>query len=164
MSLEEIKPEVPDPPKQVTEQPTETPVYRVFSESMSDNINELAGALALAQGEMNNAPKSKQGYGYKYAPIDVITDIVRPALSKNKLALIQTHELIRGTSPSMVTHTTLMHTSGQYHKSSIELPLQPMKQLSASQVAGIGMSYGRRYALQSLFLIAAEEDIDGNAK
>ena len=138
-------------------------VYRIFDESHSNSIGELAGALAKAQGAMTNNIKNAQGYGYKYGTLDTLTDIARPALSVNGLAIIHTHELVKSsTAPSVVTHTTLMHESGQWHKSSIELPIKAMKQLSPAQIIGIVCTYGRRYTLQSLCLIASEEDTDGN--
>jgi len=161
MSLEEIKPEVPDPPKQVTEQPVEASDYRVFNESMSDTIGDLAGALAAAQGAMSNGIKAKQGYGYKYMELGTLIDIARPALAANNIAIIQTHELIKGTAPSVVTHTTVLHNSGQWHKSSIELPIKVMPQLSQAQMVGVNCSYGRRYSLQAICLIASEDDTDG---
>ena len=138
--------------------------YRIFNESMSDTIGALGGALAKAQGAMSNGAKGKQGYGYKYMELGVLTDIARPALAANSIAVIQTHELVKGKAPSVVTHTTLIHESGEWHKSSIELPIQPMKQLSASQIIGIACTYGRRYSLQSLCLVASEYDTDGTPK
>ncbi len=136
------------------------PVYRIFNESHSENIGELGGALAKAQGLMSNGTKDKQGYGYKYMTLSALTDISRPALSSNELAIIQTHELVKGEVPSVATHTTLMHSSGQWHKSTIELPIAVMKGLSPSQMVGVVCTYGRRYALQAICFIAADEDTD----
>jgi len=138
--------------------------YRIFSENMSEAIGDLAGALALAQGAMSNGSKDKQGYGYKYMELGTLIDIARPALAKNGIAIIQTHELVKGAAPSVVTHTTVMHSSGQWHKSSIELPIKVMPQLSQAQMVGVNCTYGRRYALQSICLIASEDDVDGNIK
>lgn len=145
--------------KQVVE-----PVYRVFGETMSTEIGELAGAMAAAQGAMSNGAKDKQGYGYKYMTLNTLIDICRPALSKNNLAIFQSHELIKGISASVVTHTTLVHQSGQWYKSSLEIPVSAMKGLSAAQCLGVVASYGRRYSLQSICLVASEEDTDGAAK
>lgn len=143
----------------------EAPIPRKFEESRSDNIGELAGGLSKAQGAMSNGTKDKQGYGYKYMTLDALTDIIRPTLAANGLAIIQTHEFVKSvTTPSVVTHTTLMHESGQWFKSSIELPIKPMQQLSPAQIIGVNCTYGRRYALQALCLIAAEDDTDGSSK
>ena len=154
-AITEVEEKVPEVPEVVT--------YRTFGESMSNEIGELAGALAKAQGEMSNGAKDKQGYGYKYMELSTLIDIARPALSKNNVAIIQTSELVRGTSPSVVTHTTVMHSSGQWHKSAIELPIKVMPQLNPAQMIGVNCSYGRRYALQAICLIASE-DSDGTIK
>jgi len=142
----------------------EVPIYRVFSESMSENIGDLAGALAKAQGEMQNGIKGKQGYGYKYMELGALLDIARPALAKNNIAILQSNELVKGVAPSVVTHTTVMHSSGQWHKSSIELPIKVMPQLSPAQMIGVNCTYGRRYAIQAICLSASEEDSDGTVR
>jgi len=149
------------PEEQVKGELQEKIEYMVFGESMSENIGELAGALALSQGAMLNGSKDKQGYGYKYMTLGNLTDIARKPLSDNGIAVIQTHQLIRGRNPSVVTHTTVMHSSNQWHKSSLELPITIMKQLSQAQMIGVAATYGRRYALQAVCMIASEEDTDG---
>ncbi len=163
MSLEEaIQPDTKDTDIKVPEAQKDVSTgYRIFNESMSENIGQLAGALALAQGMMSNGPKAKQGYGYKYMELGILVDIARPALSANGIAVIQTHELIKGTAPSVVTHTTIMHESDQWHKSSIEIPIKIMSNLSQAQMIGVCATYGRRYSLQALCLIASEDDTDG---
>lgn len=133
---------------------------RFFSESMSNEIGELAGALAKAQGLMINGSKDKQGFGYKYMTLGNLTDIARPALSSNGIAILQTHELVKGEKPSVITYTTVMHSSGQWHKSALELPIKVMNQLSQAQMVGVNCTYGRRYALQAICMIAAEDDQD----
>lgn len=152
---------IPEPPVAI---PTMAPVPRLFPESHSESLGNLALALSKAQGAMSNGSKDKQGYGYKYMELGTLVDIARPALAANELAIIQTHELAKGTAPSVVTHTTIMHSSGEWHKSSIELPIKPMPQLTPSQLVGIGATYGRRYALQSICLVASDEDTDGTSK
>ena len=154
--LEEIDKPIPKPIK--------TLKYRVFNETWSPTIGKLAEALSKAQGAMSNGLKQKQGYGYKYMELSTLIDIVRPALSKNGLAVIQTHELIKGTNPSLVTHTSLIHNSGEWMKSSLEMPIKAMPQLSPAQNLGCVASYGRRYSLQALCLIASEEDTDASLK
>lgn len=136
-------------------------VYRIFSEKWSEKRGNLALALAKAQGECKNASKSKDGYNYKYAPLDSLTDIIREPMTKNELSVVQSHELVKGDNPSVVTHTTLMHSSDEWYTSSIELPIKNMPQLTPAQMIGVNCTYGRRYALQALFLITGEEDTDG---
>ena len=129
--------------------------------SMSENIGNLAGALAKAQGGMNNGAKDKQGYGYKYMELGAITDIIRPNLAANGLSVVQSHELGNNQNPGVYVHTALLHESGEWLRNSLRIPLTMMKQLSPAQMIGVCMTYGRRYALQSLFMIASEDDTDG---
>ncbi len=128
-------------------------------ETMSSEIGELAGAMAKAQGAMSNGTKDKAGYGYSYLELSAVLDIVRPALSANGLSVIQTHELNRlARKPSVITHTTVMHSSGQWMKSSLDIPIHEMKQLSVAQMLGVCMTYGRRYSIQALCMIAGEDN------
>lgn len=138
-----------------------TTYHRNFVEDRSQDIDKLAEALAKAQGEMVNGTKNKQGYGYKYMDLSTLIDIAKPALSKNDLAIIQSHELLKGTLPSVVTKTTLLHASGQWYSTYLELPIKVMPQLSQAQMVGVACTYGRRYTLQAMCLVAAEEDTDG---
>jgi hypothetical protein len=138
--------------------------YRTFPESHSPTLGALGEALAKAQGLATNGVKDKQGFGYKYMTLSNLIDIARPALSTNGLAVIQSHELVRGTNPSVVTYTTLIHSSGEWFKSAIELPIKVMNNLSQAQMIGVNCTYGRRYALQAICLICAEEDTDASSK
>ena len=131
----------------------------------SDNIGQIASALANAQGVMINGVKSKSGYGYKYMPLDDLINIVRSPLSSNKIALIQTNDLNKtGNAPTVIITTLLMHESGEWIKTELEIPIHNMKQLTKAQMIGVASTYGRRYSIQSMCLIASEEDTDGTIK
>lgn len=148
--------------------PVEIPkekTFRCFDEKMSDEIGALALALSKAQGAMTNPKKDTAAHNYKYATLDQIIDIARGPLSDNELAVIQTHELnLNNSTPSVVTHTTLVHSSGQWHKSSLELPIEKGKMTNKAQAFGVSASYARRYAMQALLLMMAEVDTDGTSK
>src|SRR5688572_29873088 len=94
----------------------------------SDTIAELAGALAKAQVELQNPPKSliaylepgqdgSPGQAYRYAPLSAGLDIVRKALGQHGIAVLQTTELDLGADTLMLT-TTLAHASGEWLASS----------------------------------------------
>ena len=167
--MDEPKNDVEKEIEKIEEKPTPTAakveaVARVFNEQMSEDIGNLAGALAKAQGEMTNGVKGKEGYGYKYMELGSLIEIARPALSKNEIALYQSHEFISKAKPTVVTHTTIMHSSGEWMKNSLEIPITIMKQLTPAQMIGVASTYGRRYALQAVCLIASEDDTDGTVK
>jgi len=121
----------------------------------SEQIGELAAALAKAQGEMENAPKSSRNpfFNSKYADLAGILNMVRPCLSKNGIAVIQ-HPSFEGGSVSV--QTFLVHSSGQWVSSSISAPVAK----SDAQGIGSATTYCRRYALSAIAGIAQEDDDD----
>lgn len=124
----------------------------------SESINELAGALAKAQGEIVNAAKSVDNtfFKSKYADLAACIDASRSALSKNGLSVVQYTDY-DAADQWMVTQ--LMHASGQWMKS--YYPIRPIK--NDPQGMGSAITYARRYAYCAIVGVAAEgEDDDGN--
>jgi hypothetical protein len=130
----------------------------------SEQINELATALAKAQGEMKAALKNalnpafkRQGEtgGTKYAALPDVFEAAR-VLSKHGLSFVQPASVAE--DGAVTVETMLMHSSGQWL--SEKLSLRP--QANTPQGIGSAMTYGRRYGLSSLVGIAADEDDDGN--
>ena len=82
----------------------------------SETINELAAALAAAQGEMQNAAMSAENPHFKsrYADLAAIRNATIPALSKNGLSILQA---MSTNSSEMLLTTRLMHSSGQWIES-----------------------------------------------
>jgi hypothetical protein len=122
----------------------------------SEQINELAKALAAAQGEMKNATLNKVNphFKSKYADLAMIRDTVTPALSKHGIAVVQGTDTEENT---IVVFTRLIHSSGQWIESRFPIPYDK------PQTMGSGITYGRRYTLSAVANIAADEDDDGNA-
>src|SRR5262245_43637722 len=86
----------------------------------SEQVNELAAALAKAQSEIKAAPKDRENPFYKsrYATLEAVWDACRGPLSSNGLSLVQG----ASSGPETVTITTLLlHTSGQWIKDSLAL-------------------------------------------
>lgn len=113
----------------------------------SDQINEIAKALSTLQGEIKDAHKDKAGYNYKYADLSQVLEIVRPLLSKHGLAITQ---LCGSADEKVSVETMLMHTSGQWISSTIEMVAEKGKGRTMAQDVGSVISYARRYALTSL--------------
>lgn len=126
--------------------------------NQSESINDLAGALAKAQGEMQSAIKDKINPFYKssYADLGSVWDAARPVLSKYGLCIMQTTEISQDGS-KIVMVTTLAHSSGQWMKSF--LPLNPAK--NDSQGIGAALTYLRRYALSAIAGVVCDDDDDG---
>ena len=124
----------------------------------SEQINELATALAKAQGEIKNAVKDSANPYYKsrYADLASVWEACRTALSSNGLAVSQIPEL--RDSGMVSVHTMLLHSSGQWLSG--ELSMVPVK--NDPQGIGSCITYIRRYALAAIVGISPEDD-DGNA-
>lgn len=126
----------------------------------SEQINELAAALAKAQGEIAPAPKEKTNPHFKnrYADLSNIMDVARGPLAKNGLSLIQplSTNFEHGT---VIITTRLMHASGQWLEDDLEMVPKDM----SPQAVGSVITYGRRYATASILSIVSEEDDDGHA-
>ena len=128
----------------------------------SEQINEIAAALAAAQGELSNVKKDTAGYGYKYATLDQIVDVARPVLAKHGIAWLQdvSSAVVDGVVVAYLK-TRLIHSSGQWLESDvIALPLEGGGKLSVAQHFGSVSTYQRRYQLAPLLGIAAEADDD----
>jgi hypothetical protein len=124
----------------------------------SDTINEIAGALAKAQGAMKPAVKDANNphFKSKYADLGAVIDAVKPALIKNKLFFTQHPQ----PSPDGVSvETFLHHASGE--SLSLGTLFVPANKKDA-QGFGSALTYARRYALMTAFGVPAEDD-DGNA-
>lgn len=131
----------------------------------------IALALAKAQGQYAPIPRSRtvtvkmkpkadgrEGgtYTFSYAPLDVILEATRAALTANELALTQV--LHGGGREPMMLRTVLFHSSGQFLSSEVALTAVG----SSPQELGSAITYMRRYVITALLGVASEEDDDGN--
>ncbi|WKN20859.1 ERF family protein [Azotobacter vinelandii] len=123
----------------------------------SEQINELATALAKAQGELENAAKSSNNLHFKskYADLAEILNTVRPVFSANGLSVSQCPSFEAGI---VSVETVLMHSSGQWMSSVISAPVSKQD----AQGVGSAITYCRRYSLAAVAGIAQEDD-DANS-
>ena len=119
----------------------------------SEQLNELAGALAKAQGSMVAATKDTENPFFKssYADLASVWEVIRKPLSDNGLSVLQSLDY-RGNV--RVLETILLHTSGQYISSYLDLTPKD----ASSQAIGSAITYARRYALSALVGVCAEDD------
>lgn len=122
----------------------------------SEQIDQLATALAAAQAEMKNAKLNKVNphFKSKYADLAEIRDTVTPALSKNGIAVVQGTDAVES---GILVVTRLVHKSGQWIES--RFPIAYDK----PQTMGSAYTYAKRYSLAAICNIAADEDDDANA-
>lgn len=119
----------------------------------SEQINELAAALAKAQGEITGALKDSSNpfFKSKYADLASCWDACRKPLSENGLAVIQPTVEKDGT---VYVVTTLAHSSGQWIRG--WLPIKTKD--DGPQAQGSGLTYARRYALAGIVGLAQVDD------
>ena len=120
----------------------------------SNDITELAGALAKAQAEIEGARTDSTNpfYNSSYADLHQVIQSSFPQLTKYGLSVVQGSDWIGG---NIYVTTMLCHSSGQWIKSSICMPL---KEKANSQDIGAIMTYGRRYGLSAMVGVAQYDD------
>lgn len=124
----------------------------------SEQINEIAAALAKAQSKIKTAIKDSTNphFRSKYADLASVREACADALSTNDIAVVQAH----GFDGAHVTLTTrLVHKSGQWLES-VYL-IKPTKE--DPQGYASATTYARRISLSSMVGVVADEDDDGNA-
>jgi hypothetical protein len=124
---------------------------------------ELFAALALAQGEIENASKNQVNGAFSkgpnarpsYADLAEVLNTIRPVFAKHGLSMIQSP----GFDGSIASVTTVLaHQSGGYMTSTASCV--PAK--ADAQGIGSATTYLRRYSAAAVAGIAQEDD-DGNA-
>lgn len=124
----------------------------------TENISQLATALALAQGQIQTASKDIDNafYKSKYADIHSVWEACREPLTKNGLSVVQVPSIVEG---RVRITTRLMHKSGEWIEENLDL--KPKE--DTPQAIGSCITYGKRYMLLGIAgVTAGEEDDDGN--
>ena len=117
----------------------------------------LFAAMALAQGEIENATKASTNphFRSRYADLAEVLNTIRPVFSKHGLAIMQSvmaeHQLV-------TVMTTITHKEGGYLTSSLACAAPTTK----VQDLGSMVTYLRRYSAAALAGISQEDD-DGNS-
>jgi hypothetical protein len=119
--------------------------------------NKIAAAFVKAQAEMGNAVKDSTNpfFRNKYADLNAVREACLPVLNKFGISVLQPTIQIEGKN---FVKTILLHESGETIESLTEILFAKQND---PQAQGSGITYARRYGLQSLVNIGAEDD-DGN--
>jgi hypothetical protein len=123
----------------------------------SESIKELALALHKAHAKISAVAKSASNpfFKSKYADLASVVDAVKPALHSEGIVFIQGLQDAEG---GVAIETMLLHVSGEWISSTLRLPASK----EDAQGYGSACTYGRRYGLQAICGLPAEDD-DGNA-
>lgn len=124
----------------------------------SENINELAKALAAARKKFKAVKKEQTNpfFKSKYADLSAVIDATESALSEHGLSIVQS-PITHGTQAGVTT--MLIHESGQWMRGDLLLPVAK----GDAQGVGSAITYARRYSYQGIVNVAAETDDDANA-
>lgn len=121
----------------------------------SNSIAAIGQALSVLQGKLEHAGKNASGYGYHYADLAAVLDVARPLLAENGLALSQWPTMVDG---AVSVESLLVHSSGEWIRSSLALPIEGKKGMSRAQEVGSVITYARRYAMSAILGIAQVDD------
>ena len=128
----------------------------------SEQLNELAAALAKCQGQVKDAEKSAKlttkHFSVRYSTLADLWEACRKPLSDNGLSVAQF--TAQGEPGTVRLVSMLLHTSGQYLcPDPLEIPV------SAHDAQGYGsaLTYARRYGLAALVGVCPDADDDGQA-
>ena len=121
-------------------------------------MKNLFKALAEFQQEVPVIHKGTQGYGYSYADLPKIFEVINPLLQKHGLGFAQP---IDGNELT----TVLFHVeSGETLESKTIIPLVQLKGMNDYQSFGSGITYYRRYCLSSMLGLVTDKDIDASGE
>jgi hypothetical protein len=123
----------------------------------STTIKELALALHKAQAKIKSAIKDATNphFRSKYADLSSVVEAVKAPLHSEGIVFLQG---VSGVENGVAVETMLLHVSGEWMSSTLEIPASKHD----AQGYGSAITYGRRYGLQSMCGVPAEDD-DGNA-
>ena len=120
-------------------------------------MKNIATALLKAQTEMSNPKKDATNpfFKSKYADLNAVREAVIPILNNNGIVVLQPIKNIDGKN---FVCTMLLHETGEMLESFTEIVYN---KTNDAQAQGSGITYARRYGLQSFVCVGADDD-DGN--
>lgn len=125
----------------------------------SENIAEIAAALAKAQSEMQNPQFDSKNPHFKssYASLASVRNAVVPVLAKHGISVMQD---VVSRSEGVTCTQLLAHTSGQWIRTAGMFV--PVDKFNAHGF-GSATTYARRFSLMALACVVGDDDDDGNA-
>ena len=138
----------------------------------SENLSNIAEALAKVQSEIKNPIKNQENKGVQGAPKyanleDTLSEYVRPILTKHGMSVFQpvkTDENGRVGVCTVLLHESGEFIEGDYVFCDIVIPIskQGNKVLTEGQATGVCITYLRRYSLNAALGINGDKDTDGS--
>lgn len=126
----------------------------------SESIAKIAPALLAAQKTIGGAKKGAVNpfFHSKYADLGSVMEACKEALNDNGITVLQP---IDSNEYGVHVETILLHESGEWISAGLRIA---PKSETNPQDQGSAISYARRYSLQSMVFIPAEDDDAESAK
>lgn len=124
----------------------------------SESIKNLSKALLKAQAQMGAAKKDSKNPFFKsnYADLPTVMEVVKAPLNEAGIIVLQPASHRDG--KNFITTTLIHGETGEYMESETEVV---SAKANDPQAFGAAQTYARRFGLQSMLFIPAEDD-DGN--
>ena len=120
-----------------------------------------AALLAVQQGI--NAPKDKDGYGYKYRTADGILQAAKPLLKEQGVICILSDESKQVGNRYYIKATAKLidiATGDSVEATGEAVEPDKLASMAPPQITGTSSTYARKRALEGLFLLDNEKDVD----
>lgn len=128
---------------------------------MSEAKSIYAALLAIQQGI--KAPKDKKGYGYEYRTADGIMQAAKPLLQENGVICILSDQAVSiGTRYYVESTARLIDiaTGDVVEAKGTAVEPDKLASMAPPQITGTASTYARKRALEGLFLLDNEKDVD----
>ena len=131
----------------------------IENSSIGGDIGALAEALSKCQGEFTSVKKGASGHGYNYADLQSVLESAYPITSKHGISIIQLNvSKMLGNTPLVGVKTVICHTNGGYMSGEVYMPTVKTKMNSLVQMAGVSITYLRRYGIQSVLGLSTTDN------
>ncbi len=120
-----------------------------------------AALLAVQQGI--NAPKDKKGYGYEYRTADGILQAAKPLLQEQGVICILSDESKQVGNRYYIKATAKLidiATGDSVEATGEAVEPDKLASMAPPQITGTSSTYARKRALEGLFLLDNEKDVD----
>ena len=128
---------------------------------MSEAKTIYAALLAIQQGI--KAPKSEKGYGYNYRTADGIMQAAKPLLKENGVICILSDQAVSIGSRYYVESVARLidiATGDVIEAKGTAIEPDKLASMAPPQITGTASTYARKRALEGLFLLDNEKDVD----
>lgn len=124
--------------------------------------NTIYTALQTIQQGLK-VPKDKDGHNYKYRSVEDILEMAKPLLKSSGVACYMSDDVIQLGNRFYIKSTiTLVNVETSEMLSNVGVAIEPdrLASMAPPQITGTASSYARKRALEGLFLLDNEKDVD----